>query len=162
MRLRGLQASSHSRRFLWRALTSFHVGDDLRRIGGLVTRRLTGRAVRSEPPLRVQSDVTSPSASPGAYQPEALPTLQEILDTPDGELDLALGALVIAREDDPDFDAGQVLARLDRAADGLRQKLERAGGIRERLGVLNAFVFGDLGIAAELDRPGGRGPRSTR
>lgn len=71
---------------------------------------------------------------------------QQLVAQPDEAIDLATGALLIAKHVYPDLDLGAQLARLDAMGATLRQRLEAADAIPERLVALNRFLFEELGF----------------
>ena len=64
---------------------------------------------------------------------------------PGGEIDLALGALLVGAEEEPRrADVGRCLARLDEMGEGARAHAVRRGG--SRVEALNAYLFEGLGF----------------
>jgi len=64
---------------------------------------------------------------------------------PEGETDLALGALLVGAEEEPRrADVGRCLARLDEMGEEARAHAVRRGG--SRVEALNAYLFGELGF----------------
>lgn len=127
-----------------RTARALRVGEDLQRLGRLLRRT-----------LRDDLDVPLPEGPPGPGSP----LLAELLHAPDRDLDVALGAALIAAEDAPeDVDVSRVLAQVDDLAAGLRARLEqvpRADAVA-RLAATNRYFFEELGFAASPSR-GARG-----
>ncbi len=137
-----------------RAMRALHVGRDLRQIGSLFGRRLglkRAAAAGGRDDLAASPAPTAPrSATP---RRRGGPTVLQYLDLPDKRIDLARGAILIAREDDPSIDEDAVLDRLDQLADSIRTKIRQAAPGHERIAVLNRFIFDDLGIQADRNPP---------
>lgn len=115
---------------------ALRVGEDLQRLGRLVRRA-----------LRDDLDVPLPVGPPGPGS--AL--LGELLHAPDRDLDVGLGATLIAAEDAPeDVDVARVLAEVDDLAATLRARLEGVprGDAPARVLATNRFFFDELGFAA--------------
>lgn len=68
--------------------------------------------------------------------------------------DLAVPGLVIARIEYPRLDPAPYLAQLDRMGAEVGDRLARAGRLSplDRLGVLNAYLFGELGFSGNRER----------
>ena len=69
-----------------------------------------------------------------------------LADAPDHALDLGEAALWIGAEEDGPVDVDGYLARLDDLADALRPRIAACEGPRDRLDLLLAYVFHDLGF----------------
>lgn len=116
------------------------MGEDARRLGRLVRRA-----------LRDDHDVPLPEgpAAPGS------PLLAELLHAPDRDLDVGLGAALIAAEDAPeDVDVSRILAEVDDLAAALRERLRSVPRQEpaRRLALTNRFFFEELAFAASPSR----------
>jgi regulator of sirC expression with transglutaminase-like and TPR domain len=74
-----------------------------------------------------------------------------LLAQPDEQIDLAAGALLIAKHRYPDLDIGVQLARIDAMAGALRQRMRADDPVAERLVALNRFLFEELGFGPNLE-----------
>jgi regulator of sirC expression with transglutaminase-like and TPR domain len=72
---------------------------------------------------------------------------REVIGRPDDEIDLAEAALLIAKSAYPDLDVGRYLARIDRLAQGLSERLSRTSTDAERILALNHYLFEEHGFA---------------
>ena len=127
-----------------RTARALRVGEDMQRLGRLVRRT-----------LRDDLEVPLPAGPPGPGSP----LLGELLHAPDRDLDVALGAALIAHEDAPeDVDLGRVLAEVDDLAAALRGRLEAVSrdDPAARLALTNRFFFEEQGFSASPSR-GARG-----
>ncbi len=76
----------------------------------------------------------------------------QLLTRPEAEIDLALGALLIAKEEYPDIDTGLYLARLDALAARAHGAVERAGGNPFAvIDALNVFLFEEQGFRGNME-----------
>jgi hypothetical protein len=129
--LRGLAST------LERTARALRVREDWTRIA-----RLGRRALSSD-------RVVLPHGPPGPGSPE----LARILLRPERDLDVALGATLLAGEDDPTVDVAAVLDEVDRLAWGLRLHLRRCGeDPASRLDAFNRYFFDELGFRASQHR----------
>ncbi|MBI3725088.1 tetratricopeptide repeat protein, partial [bacterium] len=83
---------------------------------------------------------------------EAIPedALERLLDGPERDIEIARGALLVAREDEPKLDVGRSLDRIGKLARSLKERLAKASPDPwERLAVMNDFFFDDEGFRAE-------------
>lgn len=69
---------------------------------------------------------------------------RRLLNQPDEAIDLAEGALLIAKSVHPELDVGAQLARVDGLAQTLRQRLDASHALPERILALNRFLFDEL------------------
>jgi regulator of sirC expression with transglutaminase-like and TPR domain len=78
-----------------------------------------------------------------------------LASTPEGEMDLAEGALWISAEDNPELDVAAALTRLDALAAELAPRLEALpggpGADLARLEALRAFLFEEKGFAGDCE-----------
>jgi len=71
----------------------------------------------------------------------------KLLDRPDEQIDLALGALLIAKEEYPDIDTSRYVARLDALAARAQEAVGRAGpNPFAVIDALNVFLFEEQGF----------------
>jgi regulator of sirC expression with transglutaminase-like and TPR domain len=70
---------------------------------------------------------------------------------PDGDIDLAAAALLIAQEEYPTLDLARYLARLDELADGARARIGSITAATEQVARLNHFLFVERGFAGNND-----------
>jgi regulator of sirC expression with transglutaminase-like and TPR domain len=70
---------------------------------------------------------------------------QDILNVPREQLNLAEAALVIARDDYPQLDIADYLARIDALAENLRKRLRADIAPSETLKLLSHYLFDELG-----------------
>ena len=68
-------------------------------------------------------------------------TLDELLALPTDEIDIALAALIVAHETDPEIDIDTCLERIDNLAAELRERLKGAESSYEKLRRMSLFVF---------------------
>jgi regulator of sirC expression with transglutaminase-like and TPR domain len=85
-------------------------------------------------------------------EPRTRQTLARLLQGPEGALDLAVGALLIAQEEYPELDVGQYLARLDAMAGQIAARLVPGSSPREVIAGLNRYLFEELGFHGNADR----------
>jgi regulator of sirC expression with transglutaminase-like and TPR domain len=76
---------------------------------------------------------------------------QRLLGQPDESIDLAEGALLIAKHAYADLDVGAQLARLDDMAQALRERIGENGAVPDRIVALNRFLFEELGFRPNVD-----------
>jgi regulator of sirC expression with transglutaminase-like and TPR domain len=76
---------------------------------------------------------------------------RELAQTPDSQLDLALGALLIAEEEYPELDRGRYLARLDELGAEARTRRASAGNAAERVQLLAQLLAWDHGFHGNRD-----------
>jgi regulator of sirC expression with transglutaminase-like and TPR domain len=71
-----------------------------------------------------------------------LPTdFAEIAAQPDNEMNLAVGALLIATDEYPDLDVASYVRRLDMLAAGVAERLPRGASPETQVGVINDYLF---------------------
>ncbi len=76
-----------------------------------------------------------------------------LIDLPDGAIDLGRAALVIAKEEYPDLEVAAYLSRLDGMAEALRPRLERArDNPFAAIEAINEQMFGALGFRGNDDQ----------
>jgi tetratricopeptide (TPR) repeat protein len=116
----------------WSALArAFHATEDLERLA-----RLARRLVSGDPGL--------------ALREIGIVSVERMLEAAETEIDLARGALLIAREDDPRLDLARTLEKVDRLAATLRERIAVAGASPyARLAAANDFIFEELGYRTE-------------
>ena len=76
---------------------------------------------------------------------------QALIDRPDDEIDLAEGALLIAKKAYPDLDIGDYLSRIDRLAHGVSERLPAAASETDRILALNRYLFEELGFGPNVE-----------
>lgn len=76
---------------------------------------------------------------------------RQLVQAPDNQLDLALGALLIAEEEYPELDRGPYLARLDELAGEARSRLESAATASQRVQALSQLLAWDHGFHGNRD-----------
>ena len=76
---------------------------------------------------------------------------QALIDRPDDEIDLAEGALLIAKKAYPDLDIGDYLARIDRLAHAVSERLPTAASETDRILALNRYLFEELGFGPNVE-----------
>ena len=74
--------------------------------------------------------------------------LQQVLSGPEGAIDLAEAALLIATHAYPDLDVAHHLARIEELAKTLELRIQPDSGHSQRILALNQFLFAELGFAA--------------
>jgi regulator of sirC expression with transglutaminase-like and TPR domain len=67
------------------------------------------------------------------------------------DLDIAEGALIIAADEYPELDVARYIARLDKMAGQVRSHLPRDRNPQETVGVLNRYLFRELGFAGNRE-----------
>ncbi|MGE0709162.1 MAG: transglutaminase family protein [Planctomycetota bacterium] len=123
------------------AVRALHVGEDLRRLRQLAQRVLLPERVRI------------PRGSP----PPPSPAIELALRQPERLLDVALGAALIAAEDQPELEPARAVDRVEEWAARLRARLASAPRDAEsRLKALNGLFFDELGMAASSGRAASR------
>ena len=116
---------------LQQAVRALHIPEDWARLNQLGRR------------LLAPNQVVLPEGPPGAGSAE----LGRLLVGPSRGLDVALGAALIAAEDDPTVDVRAVLEEVEHMAWLLRRRLRRAPpGAATRLEILNRVFFEELGF----------------
>ena len=68
-----------------------------------------------------------------------------------GDLDLALGALLIASTDSPNVDIDGVLNNLDRMAEAARNRIPDDGNELQQLNAVTDLLFGVIGLSGNRD-----------
>ncbi|GAB2502545.1 SirB1 family protein [Arenimonas alkanexedens] len=92
----------------------------------------------------------------GMTNPHALPDWNALATLGDDELPLLDTALLIARDEYPDLDAGGYAAQVDTYAAALRPQLEQDIDLPARLTAINRYLFEEIGFAgnnAQYDDP---------
>ncbi len=79
--------------------------------------------------------------------PAARERFTQLVSGPEGELDLAEAALLIAQEEHPELDVAAYLRRLDELAAAVRARLPEAPEPTEIIHSLNIQLFGEEGLA---------------
>jgi regulator of sirC expression with transglutaminase-like and TPR domain len=74
-----------------------------------------------------------------------------LAEGPEERIDLAEGALLIAKHADEDLDVERYLARIDELAARLRARIPRDGTEPERIAALNRFLFAEQGFAPNVE-----------
>ncbi len=77
--------------------------------------------------------------------------LRQIVSGPDDDISLAEAALLIAGHGYPQLNVPAYLSRIEELASMLRLRIDEEDSVPERISVLNQFLFGDLGFAANSD-----------
>jgi regulator of sirC expression with transglutaminase-like and TPR domain len=77
--------------------------------------------------------------------------LRQIVSGPDHDISLAEAALLIAGHGYPELNIAAYLSRIEELAYMLRLRIDEEDSVPERISVLNQFLFGDLGFAANSD-----------
>ncbi len=111
---------------------AFHAGEDVERLGLLLRRWLR------------------PRHELAALREIGIVSIERMLDAPEAEIDVARGALLIAREDDPRLDIARALEKVDALAAELRARLARVEPASfARLAATNAFLFEEKRFTTE-------------
>jgi regulator of sirC expression with transglutaminase-like and TPR domain len=76
---------------------------------------------------------------------------QALIEQPDDEIDLAEGALLIAKKAYPDLDIGDYLSRIDRLAHAVSERLPAAASETDRIRALNRYLFVELGFGPNVE-----------
>jgi len=76
---------------------------------------------------------------------------QALIGQPDDEIDLAEGALLIAKRAYPDLDIGDYLSRIDRLALAVSERLPAAASETDRILALNRYLFEELGFGPNVE-----------
>ena len=71
---------------------------------------------------------------------------RQIVSGPEENLNLAEAALLIAGDEYPELDVGSYLARIDRMAGSVKERLRPDAGVAEIIVVLNRFLFEEQGF----------------
>lgn len=77
---------------------------------------------------------------------EARRALNSILALPDDAIDLGQASLLIAREEYPDLQVGQYLARLDEMAEAVKSRLRGGEVFTTQIAHLNRVLFNEMGF----------------
>jgi regulator of sirC expression with transglutaminase-like and TPR domain len=77
--------------------------------------------------------------------------LEHLVRKPDADINLARVALTLARVEYPELNVGEYLARLDDMANVLASKLLLQAPNEYKLGMLNEFLFDDMGFSGSHD-----------
>lgn len=117
----------------WRDVArAFHAREDLDRLASLVRRWLR------------------PRRASGGLGDVGIVSIERMLEASETEIDVARGALLIAREDDPRLDIARVLERIDGLAAELRARLASVEPASfARLAATNAFIFDEKRFTTE-------------
>ncbi len=88
--------------------------------------------------------------SPTEGRPASLTSgrLQQIVSGPEGAIELAEAALLIATHVYPNLDIAHYLARIEELAKTLESRIQRDSGPSHRILALNEYLFAELGFAA--------------
>ncbi len=78
--------------------------------------------------------------------------LAQILERPDGEVDLAEAALLIAADEYPGLDLVAYLARIEEMAEALRERLQREPRAERAIMAVNRYLFQELGFHGNNER----------
>jgi regulator of sirC expression with transglutaminase-like and TPR domain len=90
--------------------------------------------------------------APGAEQAGKVEArFRSLVEGPEEQIDLAEGALLIARHADEDFAVERYLARIEELAARLRAQLPQDGTQPERIVALNRFMFAEQGFAPNVE-----------
>jgi regulator of sirC expression with transglutaminase-like and TPR domain len=85
-------------------------------------------------------------SSPGGSSPLLASSLQELASQPDGQIDVALGAALIAKDVYPEVEPRAILRELDEMSAPLfRERLEEKSSL-EQVRLLGEHVYGTLGF----------------
>lgn len=84
-------------------------------------------------------------------KPYTLPDWNALHRIPDSELPLMETALLIARDEYPDLDAGSYLAKVAHYADNLRSALSENLDIPSKLTAINHYLYRELGFSGNED-----------
>ena len=85
------------------------------------------------------------------HDPAARRQFADIMAGPDGDVDLAQAALLIACEEYPGLDVARYLRRVDGLARGVAARLEDDPGPRAAVRALNGLLFDEEGFRGNLD-----------
>ena len=80
----------------------------------------------------------------GASEPRK--ALKTVLALPDNAIDLGQASLLIAREEYPELQVGDYLARLDEMAETLRKRLRGGEVFTSQIAHLNRLLFDEMGF----------------
>jgi regulator of sirC expression with transglutaminase-like and TPR domain len=90
--------------------------------------------------------------APGAEQAGKVEArFRSLVEGPEEQIDLAEGALLIARHADEDFAVERYLARIEDLAARLRAQLPQDGTQPEHIVALNRFMFAEQGFAPNVE-----------
>lgn len=95
-----------------------------------------------------------PPAAPSLSQSPEWATIQQILDGPEAEIDLAELNLLVARARDRSINVQRELLRVYFMADTIRQRFPSRCDDRCKIAILNQYLFVEQGFAAEFDPSG--------
>jgi len=76
---------------------------------------------------------------------------RSLAEGPEERIDLAEGALLIAKHADEELDIERYLARIEELAARLRARIPQGGTEPERIAALNRFLFAEQGFAPNLE-----------
>jgi len=76
---------------------------------------------------------------------------RELIEQPDEQINLAEGALLIAKNANYDVDIGRYLSRIEQLADALCSRLTAAASDTERIVALNGFLFEEQRFGPNLE-----------
>ena len=76
---------------------------------------------------------------------------RRLVEGPEEQIDLAEGALLIAKHADEELEVERYLARIDDLAARLRAQIPEDGTEPERIVALNRFMFGEQGFAPNVE-----------
>ena len=88
-------------------------------------------------------DISEPSSTTVRFR--------ELIDGPEEQIDLAEGALLIAKNANHDLDVGRYLARIDQLAEALSGRLPESCSDTERILALNRFLFDEEGFGPNVE-----------
>ena len=91
-------------------------------------------------------------AAPSAEQTGSVEArFRSLVEAPEEQIDLAEGALLIAKHADQDLHVERYLARIDELAAHLRARIPSHGSGQERIVALNRFMFAEQGFAPNVE-----------
>ena len=76
---------------------------------------------------------------------------RDVIEGPEGQLDLGRAALLLATLEYPDLDVDEWLTRLDELGAEVRDRAAGVAGDFDRLGVLTGYLYGELGLRGNSD-----------
>ncbi len=143
------------------ALRSARLGLALASMVGLTSCRAAaaapaGLAVSDEPPALCSPEPVCPEAPepPALVLSSEWPAIEQILQGPEADIDLAELNLRVARARDRTVDVQRQLLRVHYMADTVRQRFHRGCDDRCKIAHLNQYLFVEEGYAAEFDPSG--------
>jgi regulator of sirC expression with transglutaminase-like and TPR domain len=86
----------------------------------------------------------------GRGRPLKADSIDQLLALPDDEIDVGLGALLIAKEYDPDLDVRSYLAKIDGMAKKLRSRIGDEKNPQRLITIMNLYIFEEQGFAPPL------------